>query len=134
MIRGQNENLKKNYDNIVTVYTIISMVIIGGGITHILLTFIGYTELSEEAIWFAGSGLALVTIGVFNYIIIRTHGNDQIINTLSYILNASGITMLILSFFVLVNEPQPIILVILLIFASIFSLKMRKYHSLLERQ
>ena len=40
------------------VYTIIAIVIVGLGSAHTLLTFIDYTELSEEAVWFAGSGLA----------------------------------------------------------------------------
>jgi hypothetical protein len=132
MIRGQNENLKKKQHKIAVAYTIISIAIIGVGAVHTLLTFVDYTGLSEEAVWFATSGLAVVTIGLLNYIVVRTQGRDRAINSLSYIINAFGITMLILAFIALNGEPQPIILVLLLVSAAILALKMSRFPLLKE--
>jgi hypothetical protein len=122
----QQHNRSQSDRKLSKAYTIIAMIIVGAGGLHTLLTFIDYTELSAEAVWFAGSGLGLMTIGLFNYVVIRTHAKDRIINGLSYIANAFGIIMIAFAGITLVDEPQPIPLVLLLMSASILALKMSR--------
>lgn len=83
-------------------------------------------SLSEDAVWFSGSGLAVITIGLFNYIVIRTQAKDRIINGLSYVINALGTITLLFVAIALDGEPQPIPLFLLLISACILILKMSK--------
>ena len=42
------------------------------GIVHVLCTSISYSAISCEAFWFAGTGLALLFLGVFNLTIIKS--------------------------------------------------------------
>lgn len=125
MTQEQYERSSSN-GNLSKVYTIIAIVIVGLGGAHALITFIDYTELSEEAVWFAGSGLALITIGLFNYTVIRTRARDKIINGLSYVTNTLGIILIAFAGIALEDEPQPIPIVLLLISAFILTFKMSK--------
>jgi hypothetical protein len=54
---------------IVMLRTIISLVVIGAGVTLDLLTFVDYIKLREAA----GFGLAFVAIGFLSYIVVKTH-------------------------------------------------------------
>jgi hypothetical protein len=54
---------------IVMLRTIISLVVIGAGVTLDLLTFVDYTKLREAA----GFALAFVAIGILSYIVVKTH-------------------------------------------------------------
>ena len=112
-------------------YTIIALIVIGGGVIRTSLTFIiDYNGLSAERVYFAGSGIALIMIGLFNYIVIRTHAKDKIINITAYGINALGIVFLALAGIVLKGESQPILLILVLIPACILTLKMGKLNEI----
>lgn len=75
------------------------------GLVHIGFTFHDYTGLSFEAIWFAGSGVAIVLAGFLNIAMLRDGGKDTVIWSMSLIANVVFIVMFAAAAFML-REPQ----------------------------
>ena len=54
-------------------YSISTGVILFLGIGHTLVTPMFYPAFSEDALWFAGTGLALLFLGLLNWVAIRAN-------------------------------------------------------------
>lgn len=90
------------------VYAISSWLIILLGVGHTIMTPVFYHQLTLDALWFAGTGLALIFLGILNVFAIKTA--ITIINTVCICAN-----LLVTIYFFLILlafpklEPQAII-------------------------
>jgi len=86
-------------------HTIISCLLIGLGVVHAAMTPVFYGRLSPGALWFAGSGLAMIFVGFLNVAFNRNAGRDKLVRALCYIANL--LTVIFGGMIVTVdNEPQ----------------------------
>jgi len=70
-----------------TAHTIASILIVLLGCVHIGFTFFNYHCLSYEAIWFFGTGVAIVLAGFINIAILRDGGRDTVIWMMTLLTN-----------------------------------------------
>ena len=56
-----------------------SLLIVALGCVHIGVTFFQYYGLSFEAVWFFGTGVAIVMAGFLNIAMIRNRGTDTVV-------------------------------------------------------
>jgi hypothetical protein len=88
-----------------TLHSICTYLLIALGVVHAALTPVFYGRLSPGAMWFAGSGLAMIFVGFLNVAFGRVVGRDTAVRALCYTAN-----LLTLVFGVLIvvvdSEPQ----------------------------
>jgi hypothetical protein len=75
------------------------------GIVHIALTPKAVPDLSDEVVWFAAAGVALVLLGLLNVVANRATGLDRVGRTLRHAANV-GSTLFAAIAAVAVHEPQ----------------------------
>jgi hypothetical protein len=107
-----------------TLHGTCTYLLIALGVVHTALTPAFYGRLSPGALWFAGSGLAMIFVGFLNVAHGRVGGRDTAVRALCYAAN-----LLTLAFGVLIvvvdSEPQVIfgMLLIVMITVTAFLLK-----------
>lgn len=108
-----------------TVHKISSWLLVALGVVHTALTPMFYGRLSPGALWFAGSGLAMIFVGFLNIIFSRNAGHDRVTRILCYIANltttAFGVLIVLVD-----NEPQVIFGMILIALMTVTALLLRK--------
>lgn len=107
-----------------TLHTISSYLLIALGVVHTALTPVFYGRLSPGALWFAGSGLAMIFVGFLNVALSRTGGRDGVVRALCYVANLLTTAFGALTVFV-DGEPQVIfgMLLIITLTVTAFMLK-----------
>jgi MFS-type transporter involved in bile tolerance (Atg22 family) len=70
-----------------TLHKISSVLLVALGVVHTTLTPVFYGRFSLNALWFAGSGLAMVFLGFLNIALGRAAGRDRIVRTLCHVAN-----------------------------------------------
>jgi hypothetical protein len=95
-------------------HKIVSGLIVALGFLHIGFTFHDYDRLSLNAVWFAGSGVAIVLAGFLNIALIRGGGRDTVIRLLCFFTNLMFMLGFAAAAFML---PQPQVFFGLLLFA-----------------
>ncbi len=75
----------------------------GLGLVHMVATAWFYTTMSVDALWFAGSGLAILLLGLLN--LLRLRGRDPLLCSVGIFTNLLGTLFLLLLSFVL-RAPQ----------------------------
>lgn len=65
----------------------VSILVVILGLLHIGFTFHDFDELSMDAVWFAGSGVAIVLAGFLNIAFLRDVGNDKLTRALCTLTN-----------------------------------------------
>lgn len=90
---------------IVALKTVTPFLVIALGVIHIALTPVFYKQLTLQAMWYTGSGLALVLLGFINVAYFRQAGQDTLLQTMCIFSNAiSVIFMAVLAF--INRQPQ----------------------------
>lgn len=69
------------------IQTVASVLIVILGFVHIGFTFFNYHGLSYEAIWFLGTGVAIVLAGFMNVAMLRDGGRDTVIWAMCLVTN-----------------------------------------------
>src|SRR4051794_27060405 len=69
------------------VQLIASILVVILGLLHIAVTFHDFDHLSINAVWFAGSGVAIVLAGFLNIALLRDVGNDKLIRAMCIFAN-----------------------------------------------
>lgn len=88
-----------------TLHGICTYLLIALGVVHTALTPVFYGRLSPGAMWFAGSGLAMIFVGFLNVALGRGAGRDAVVRILCYVANL--LTAVFGAMIVTVdNEPQ----------------------------
>jgi len=88
-------------------YKIVIGLIIALGSLHSVLTFVFYKDFSSRALWFFGTGLALVMLGFLNVANYR-QGSDQTIRVLCAVSNLIFTAVFVAGSFIMF-EPQTLI-------------------------
>ena len=94
------------------------------GVVHTAMTPVFYGRFTHNALWFAGSGLAMMFVGFLNITLNRDAGRGRLAPTLCHIANL--LTAVFGALIVRVNtEPQVILGFVLIILTAVtaFSLK-----------
>jgi hypothetical protein len=99
--------------------TVASYGLVAAGITHTALTFLFHPKGDEVALWFAGAGLALITLGLLN--LARRAAPYSRVRQLSAAGNVAGIAYMLI---VTAMLPAPHVMLVLgmLLIATIRSL------------
>ena len=94
------------------------------GFIHSAFTFIFYDNFNADALWFLGTGLMYIFMGLYNLAAIKVQFKS--ISYMAVILNFIGTIFTIVITYIL-KEPQAYVALILVIFIFLGSLKMIKY-------
>ena len=108
-----------------TAYKICSWLIVALGCAHILFTFHDYDEFSLDAMWFAGSGLALVFAGFLNVAHLRGGGRDRVVRALTVLTDALCAALFVAALS-LMRQPQVYAGVALFALAAVFTALLKR--------
>ena len=109
-----------------TVHKISSYLFIVLGIIHTSVTPLIIGRFSLNALWFAGSGLAMLFAGFLNIVLSRSIGqDDRFVRILCYITN---ITILVFGATIIkvLREPQAIIGLLLIVIMNLTAFKLKR--------
>ena len=70
-----------------TLHKISSVLLVALGVVHTALTPVFYGKFSHNALWFAGSGLAMIFVGLLNLTLSRDVGRDGLVRIFCYAAN-----------------------------------------------
>lgn len=104
------------------VYKIITGLIIALGLLHTAFTWHNYDEINLDAVWFFGTGVAIILAGFLNVVLIRVGSKDKLILVLCLITNIFFATLFVLALFLL-KQPQVFLGSLLFFTAIILSAK-----------
>jgi hypothetical protein len=98
-------------------YKICSWLMVALGCAHLLFTLHDYDEFSLGAMWFAGSGLAIVFAGFLNVAHLRGAGRDRLVRALALLANVVC-ALLFAAALSLMRQPQVLVGLALFAFAA----------------
>lgn len=99
---------------------IASILIVALGLLHCAFTFYNYDGLSFEAVWFLGSGVAIVLAGFINIAMLRDGGRDTVIWTMALITNVLFFLGFLAASYMM-RQPQVIVGAVLFLAATLCS-------------
>ena len=105
-----------------TIYALSAYLLVALGTGHTLLTPVFYPGFSADALWFAGTGLSLLLLGLINIIALRL--SDRALRTLCVAANLVGMAYLTLVTLA-VPEVQAIFAILAALGVTIGSLSAR---------
>jgi hypothetical protein len=110
-----------------TLHKISSALLVALGVVHTALTPVFYGRFSLGALWFAGSGLAMIFVELLNLTLGRDVGRDRIVRVYCYAANLLTLGFGLL-FVTLDQEPQVLfgLVLIVIMTATAFTLKERQ--------
>jgi hypothetical protein len=88
-----------------TLYQITTGLLIALGIVHVWFTRYAYDGFSLDALWFIGSGMAIIFAGLLNVVLLRGEGKDRVVWWLVFSTNLILVLGFAVSLMVL-REPQ----------------------------
>lgn len=100
---------------------LVTVAIVLLGLTHIGFTFSNYDEVSIDAAWFVGTGVAIVLAGFMNAAMLRDRSNDILIRVMTIVTNLVFLVGFGLATFML-PQPQVFLGTLLFAFATVYSL------------
>jgi len=101
-----------------TLHRIITGLIIALGMLHVGFTPFNYGRFDMDAMWFLGSGLAIILAGFLNIAVIRGRGKDKLVWVLGLITNL-GFAILFGIGLLLLTQPQVFVDLALFGFATL---------------
>ena len=108
-----------------TLHKISSILLIALGAVHTALTPVFYGRFTHNALWFAGSGLAMIFVGFLNIALSRDVGRDRLVRILCYVANL--LTVFFGFLMVAVNrEPQVIFGLVLIVLMTVTAFMLRE--------
>ena len=103
-----------------TVHTIASILIVALGVLHCCVTFLNYHGISYEAIWFLGTGFAIILAGFMNIAMLRDQGRDRVIWTMALITNVVFL-MGFIAASSMMRQPQVLLGAVLFFATTVYS-------------
>lgn len=100
------------------IHKIISGLIIGLGVLHCVFTALNYDRFTLNAMWFLGSGIAIVLAGFLNAAAIRVGGSDLVVRFLCLAANLIFVVLFAVALWLL-SQPQVVVGVGLFLVAAI---------------
>ena len=86
-------------------HKVMTGLIVALGCLHIGLTPFNFDRFDMYAMWFVGTGVAIILSGFLNVAVIREAGKDPVVRTLCVIANASFVLLFAVALFQ-VAQPQ----------------------------
>ncbi len=108
---------------------ICAFVVIAIGIIHIGFGFLNFKELSPDALWFCGSGLAMIFLGFINLLMDR-HPTDKWHSSFALISNALFVVFVAVMNIVMLMVPGVITLIAVFILLTLGILKRKEIRSI----
>ncbi len=108
-----------------TLHKIVTGLIIALGVLHLSVTFFDYDRFSVGALWFVGTGIAIVLAGFLNLVLLRDAGKDRVVRMLCAMTNIFFALLFAAALFLLA-QPQVFFGVALFVVASISSLTVNR--------
>ena len=105
-----------------TVQTVASILIVLLGLLHVSFTFLNYHGLSYDAVWFLGTGVAIVLAGFINIAMLRDRASDTVIWTMALVTNLFFLLGFAFASYMM-REPQVFIGAILFLATTIYSFR-----------
>jgi MFS-type transporter involved in bile tolerance (Atg22 family) len=107
-----------------TLHNISSVLLAALGVVHTALTPVFYGRFSHNALWFAGSGLAMIFVGLLNLTLGRDVGRDHLFRLFCY---AANLLTVIFGFLMVgINrEPQVIFGFVLIVLMTVTAFMLR---------
>lgn len=105
-------------------HKISSVLLVALGVVHAALTPIFYGRFSHNALWFAGSGLAMIFVGLLNLTLGRDVGRDRLVRLSCYAANLLTLGFGLL-FVTLDREPQVIFGLVLIVLMTVTAFTIR---------
>ena len=100
------------------VHKISTGLIIALGLLHVLFTAHDYGEFTLRAMWFLGTGVAIILAGFLNVVLMRDVGRDRLVQWLCHLTNLT-FTVLFTFALTLLSQPQVFVGVALFAVATI---------------
>lgn len=101
-----------------TLHKISSALLAVLGVVHTALTPVFYGRFTMGALWFAGSGLAMIFVGLLNLTLSRDVGRDRVVRVFCYAANLLTLGFGLL-FVTLDQEPQVIFGMVMIILMTV---------------
>ncbi len=107
-----------------TLHKISSILLIILGVVHTALTPVFYGRFSLNALWFAGSGLAMLFVGFLNITLSRAGGRDRVARMLCY---AANLLVVVFGSLTVMqdSEPQVIVGLVLILLMTVTAFTIR---------
>jgi len=105
-----------------TAHTVANILIVLLGCVHIGFTFFNYHGLSYEAVWFLGTGVAIVLAGFINIAMLRDGGRDTVVWTMALVTNLFFLLGFAAASYMM-REPQVFIGTLLFAITTIYSFR-----------
>lgn len=105
-----------------TAHGIASILIVLLGCVHIGFTFFNYHGLSYEAIWFLGTGVAIVLAGFVNIAMLRDGGRDIVVWAMALVTDLFFLLAFAAASYMM-REPQVFIGTLLFAVTTIYSFR-----------
>ena len=93
------------------------------GVIHSSFTFVLYKSFNADALWFFGTGLAYIFMGLYNLAALKVKVSS--ITSMAIILNIIG-TIFTIAITYILREPQSYLALVLIIFILLSSLFARR--------
>lgn len=106
-----------------TIHKVSTWVLIGLGIGHTVLTPLFYPSLTEDSLWFAGTGLGLLFLGLFNLAMLRASIASNLCLGANIIGSVFGVLIV-----VVMPAPQAILALLAFLGAVIGCIPLRTSH------
>lgn len=103
------------------VHKVSAWTLIGLGILHASLTPLFYSGFNIDALWFAGTGLGILFLGLFNLATLRAHLSRNLCLIANVIGSAYGILIVII-----LPEPQAFLALLAFLGSTIGCISMRE--------
>lgn len=87
-----------------TLHKISSALLAALGVVHTALAPLFYGRFSHNALWFAGSGLAMIFVGLLNLTLGRDVGRDRLVRIYCY---AANLLTLIFGLLIVTLDREP---------------------------
>lgn len=87
------------------IHTVASILIVLLGCLHVCVTFFKFHGIDFEAVWFLGTGVAIVLAGFLNIAMLRDGGRDLIIWTMTLVTNIFFLLGFVAASYMM-REPQ----------------------------
>jgi hypothetical protein len=107
-------------------HRIISGLIILLGILHCIFTAWNYDQFTLNAMWFFGTGIAIILAGFLNVTVIRSSGTDRVVNFLCLTTNLAFAILFTVAL-LLLSQPQVLVgMVLFAVAAGLVAVKSRR--------
>jgi hypothetical protein len=89
-----------------TLHKFCTILIIALGLLHVLFTAHDYSEFTLRAVWFLGTGVAIILAGFLNVVLMRDVGRDSMVQWLCFFANVTFTILFGVIALSLLPQPQ----------------------------